>query len=98
MLVRYDGNPTGTNRLRSAGGGTDKFPAGQMVRFNVVSGHRDAGNTTCPGDKMYAQLPSIRLGVHDLIGSSFLAPSVGPRTDASLGAGNVIVRSGALTA
>ena len=25
-------------------------------RFNVVSGHRDAGNTSCPGSNLYAQL------------------------------------------
>lgn len=29
-------------------------------RFNAVSGHRDANPTSCPGQYLYAQVPSIR--------------------------------------
>ena len=28
--------------------------------FQAISGHRDAGQTTCPGDALYAQIPTIR--------------------------------------
>ncbi|MDN5789281.1 MAG: FG-GAP-like repeat-containing protein [Micrococcales bacterium] len=30
-------------------------------RFNAVSGHRDANQTSCPGRYLYAQLPSVRI-------------------------------------
>ena len=46
----------GTTTLVSQGGGTSKYPAGRSVTFNVISGHRDAGNTECPGTNLYKQL------------------------------------------
>jgi hypothetical protein len=46
--------------LTSAGGGDDRWPAGQAVQFDRISGHRDADNTDCPGDALYAQLPDLR--------------------------------------
>jgi len=33
------------------------------VTFNVISGHRDADLTTCPGDAAYALLGPIRRSV-----------------------------------
>ena len=38
--------PTGTAVLVSAGGGTSRYPSGQSLVFDVISGHRDAGNTS----------------------------------------------------
>ncbi len=46
--------------LRSAGGATNKFPAGTDVTLNAIAGHRDADATSCPGDGLYAQLPRLR--------------------------------------
>jgi flagellar hook assembly protein FlgD len=46
-------------RLRWISGGNPKYPAGTPVRLRVVSGHRDTGPTSCPGDSLYAKLSSI---------------------------------------
>ena len=43
--------------LISGGGATNRYPAGTPVVFERISGHRDANQTTCPGDQLYAQLP-----------------------------------------
>ncbi len=60
-LGLHNRNPLGKDNLVSAGGGTDKWPVGQTVTFNVVSGHRDSGNTVCPGQYLYPRLGSIRV-------------------------------------
>ena len=51
---------TGSTTLVSAGGPTNRFPAGRTTIFQRISGHRDADSTECPGDALYAQLPEIR--------------------------------------
>lgn len=55
-LDRVD--PTGTTLFTSAG--NSKFPAGSQVRLPNVMGHRDNGHTACPGDQLYALLPTLR--------------------------------------
>ena len=57
-LGTYGNLATGRTMLES--GGTDRFPKGRLVSLNRVSGHRDAGSTTCPGNALYGQLGSIR--------------------------------------
>ncbi|MGW0661412.1 N-acetylmuramoyl-L-alanine amidase [Streptodolium elevatio] len=52
-------DPLGKAQLTSGDGGS-RFPAGTNVRFNVISGHRDAFNTECPGEKLYEALPQLR--------------------------------------
>ena len=37
-----------------------RFVHDQTYAFNAVSGHRDGFATQCPGDALYAQLPTIR--------------------------------------
>ncbi|WP_141579500.1 peptidoglycan recognition protein [Actinomadura sp. WMMA1423] len=37
-----------------------KYPYGQQVDFNTISGHRDGFATACPGAQLYAALPAIR--------------------------------------
>jgi hypothetical protein len=44
----------------SRGGPTNRYRAGTPVTFERISGHRDADNTSCPGNALYAQLPQIR--------------------------------------
>ena len=39
--------------------GNERFGAGIPVFLRVVSGHRDTGLTTCPGERLYTQLPAI---------------------------------------
>lgn len=57
---------TGDVLLTSAGGSTNRYPSGTEVTFQRISGHRDADNTSCPGDAAYAQLPEIRSRVGDV--------------------------------
>ena len=52
--------------------------AGSQVTFNVVSGHRDAGNTSCPGKNLYAQLPTIRALTTTYLGTALLDPRPEP--------------------
>ena len=40
-------------------GGNDRYAAGKSVTFRVVSGHRDALSTDCPGSLIYADLDAI---------------------------------------
>ena len=46
-------------RLSWVSGGNARFPSGTAVPLAAVSGHRDTGPTTCPGNALYAQLPTI---------------------------------------
>jgi flagellar hook assembly protein FlgD len=40
-------------------GGNEKFSAGTQVALRGVSGHRDTGPTSCPGNALYALLASV---------------------------------------
>ena len=40
-------------------GGSNRFPSGVPVLLRAVSGHRDTGFTTCPGDAFYARLDTL---------------------------------------
>jgi hypothetical protein len=40
-------------------GGNDRYAAGKSATFRVVSGHRDALSTDCPGALIYADLDAI---------------------------------------
>jgi hypothetical protein len=51
---------TGRVTVTSAGGSSNRYPAGRRVTLERISGHRDTGQTACPGDALYAQLPRIR--------------------------------------
>jgi hypothetical protein len=59
-MSQYGANVNGVVRLTSTGGGTDKWPAGQTISVNAVTGHRTFGATECPGDALWARLGSIR--------------------------------------
>jgi len=78
-LARWNLDPYGTARLTSSGGGTSRYAAGTVVTKNVISGHRDVGSTSCPGDRGYAQLPTIRRSVASRITTAGLvSPAVSP--------------------
>ncbi len=36
------------------------YHAASGLTLHTISGHRDGGNTTCPGDRLYADLPQLR--------------------------------------
>ena len=45
--------------LTQLSGGNARFPAGVPVFLRAVSGHRDTGFTSCPGDALYSQLGTL---------------------------------------
>ena len=45
--------------LTFVSGGSERYRAGVPVVLRAVSGHRDTGLTTCPGDLLYAKLGTI---------------------------------------
>jgi hypothetical protein len=58
---------TGTAVMRSAGGGTNRYPAGASVRVQRVLGHRDTNATECPGTALYDQLADLRARVGGVV-------------------------------
>jgi hypothetical protein len=52
-------NPLGQVRLVSSSNDS-RYPKGTAVQMNVISGHRDAYQTDCPGQSLYDDLPWIR--------------------------------------
>ncbi|WP_320781660.1 peptidoglycan recognition protein [Streptomyces sp. CRN 30] len=54
----YGMNPRGRTYLKSAGG--NLYRKGKNVRLNVISGHRDGFNTSCPGAQLYKKLGTAR--------------------------------------
>ncbi len=57
-------NPLGKATMTC--GATAKFTVGQRVTLPVISGHRDANFTACPGDAFSAKLPAVRKAVGKL--------------------------------
>ncbi|MFA1546885.1 N-acetylmuramoyl-L-alanine amidase [Actinomadura chokoriensis] len=55
-------DPTAKTTLTSAApdGTGGKYPFGQEVVFNTISGHRDGFATACPGEQLYSALPAVR--------------------------------------
>ena len=52
--------PLGTVALTSAGGPYTRFPRGDTPTLATIFGHRDVGETACPGSFGYASLEQIR--------------------------------------
>ncbi len=57
-------------------GGNQKFPAGIPVNLRAISGHRDTYFTECPGNALYAEIPSIAQSVAATGGPKLYAPLV----------------------
>jgi hypothetical protein len=47
------------SRLTWSSGGNPRYPVGTPVFLRAISGHRDTGPTTCPGNALYARLGAI---------------------------------------
>ncbi|MDQ1747591.1 MAG: hypothetical protein QOD07_1854 [Frankiaceae bacterium] len=95
-LGAYYRDPTATTTMLAGSFGGSRYAAGSTVTFKVVSGHRDADTTTCPGSAAYAQLPTIRSAVKSLIGAGLVAPTVSPTSIRMLSGQAVSVHSGVL--
>lgn len=74
-LSRFYRDPFGKKTL-TAEVGSSRYDAGERARFRVISGHRDAGFTACPGNRLYKRLPDIRRLAAKQMGSSLVEPSV----------------------
>jgi hypothetical protein len=54
-------DPLSTFSWRSTG--NPRYPAGRMITLRTISGHRDTGYTTCPGSRLYGELPALTRSV-----------------------------------
>jgi hypothetical protein len=54
------------------------FAPGSHVSLPRIAGHRDGDQTSCPGDALYARLPSIRPRVAGLVGRALRLSIVAP--------------------
>ncbi|WP_406451989.1 N-acetylmuramoyl-L-alanine amidase [Streptomyces sp. NBC_00876] len=57
--LRPGSDPRGTVRLVSTNDAS-RYPKGKAAVLHVISGHRDAYQTNCPGEALYGELPAIR--------------------------------------
>ncbi|MFC8191180.1 N-acetylmuramoyl-L-alanine amidase [Cellulomonas sp. NPDC057328] len=67
---------SGTVALVSGGGATF-YPAGTTVVLPTIFGHRDAQQTSCPGQNLYNALPAIRARVSQLVDAGVAASPFG---------------------
>jgi uncharacterized protein with LGFP repeats len=72
-------DPTAKTILTSAApnGTGGKYPYGQQVEFNTISGHRDGFATACPGEQLYAKLGTIRTAAKQLTTPALAAKLTG---------------------
>ena len=90
-------NPMGTATLTTAAFSQVRYPVGTPVTFNVISGHRDADQTSCPGNAAYAQLPQIRQETLSDMGAGLVTPQMTVPTPRNVGGnGSVHVVAGML--
>jgi hypothetical protein len=54
-------DPLSTFSWRSTG--NPRFPVGRNITLRTISGHRDTGYTTCPGSRLYGELPALARSV-----------------------------------
>jgi hypothetical protein len=60
--ARHTIDPRGASAFAPADGSAPRV-------FDNVAGHRDVRATECPGDRLYARLPAVRLRVAELVAS-----------------------------
>lgn len=91
-------NPLGQATLTAAPFSGSRFPTGANVTLNVISGHRDADLTACPGNAGYAILPALRQTVAQLMVAGLVTPSVTVTPRTKTANGSVRVTAGMLAA
>jgi len=96
-LGAYYRDPGATTTMQAGSFSGSRYPAGSTVTFKVVSGHRDADLTSCPGTIAYGKLPTIRTAVKSLMGAGLVAPTIAPTSIRMASGQTVGVRSGVLT-
>jgi hypothetical protein len=85
LTWRYWLDPAPAATVDYVSRGSNKHPAGTRVTTPVISGHRDATSTACPGDEAYALLPTWRRRVA-VMPDPVLRPDVTRRRPRPLGA------------
>jgi hypothetical protein len=70
--------PVGQVTLTSAGGDANRYASGTPVTFERISGHRDADDTTCPGEALYAQMAALRAAAQRVAPAPAAAPPTPP--------------------
>lgn len=58
--------------------GSPKYPQGQTVVLPTIQGHRDSGQTACPGNLVYQRLPALRTDVASRIAATDVASTWRP--------------------
>lgn len=70
-------DPNGSTVLVSdSGAGTSRYKAGQSATATVIGGHRDIGNTACPGKFLEPEVPKIRALVAAKMGVTTFNPAI----------------------
>jgi hypothetical protein len=89
---------TGRVTLTSAGGAATRYAAGARVSVERVLGHRDTGQTACPGALLYSQLGELRTMVSTGVATvpSYATRVSGALADYDVDYGAVVPVSGAL--
>lgn len=88
---RHDLRATGSHMFRNP-------ESGQKKRLPWIAGHRDADSTVCPGDLLYAALPSVRRDAAAVIGDGKTSTSVSVTASASrIKHGETVSVAGTLT-
>lgn len=91
-LALYGLNPMATTQLTQRGGNgtTAKFGDGTTVDLPVVFGHRDVGNTLCPGQYAYSRMDELRA----MVAARMQPPTVFVRNANAPGAADLQVQRG----
>ena len=63
-----------TSTVAFVSGGSDLFDADAPVTLRAVSGHRDTGRTSCPGNSLYGRLGSIATRARTIGGAKIFEP------------------------
>ena len=95
-LGRYYRDPMGKTTMVAGSFSGSRYAKGTTVTFNVISGHRDADTTTCPGSAAYAQLGAIRTSVRDFIGAGLVSPSISPSSLRMLSGQSIAINAGVI--
>ena len=88
---RHDLKPKAWHTYRNPDSGLKK-------RLKFISGHRDAGDTACPGGRLYSSLPGIRRDVAERVATGRVDSRVTLETDRKrIRSSEPVVLSGTLT-
>ncbi len=80
-------DPSSTPIVSSGGNG--RFPRGTPVQLRAISGHRDTGDTACPGTRLYDRLPVLAETAAGIGMPKLYEPRAAPATLAADSSGGI---------